>query len=270
MTWWFVHLGVGIWVACAVMGLMLTLVIVHARLITQGGVILTGQAWMPGELLRGAFGGGIFSGAGAVVVQAQGAIILADAREMLSPHAMNALRISSVFERGRRLFLPAMLVALAVALAAAGYSSLRWVYYKEGALNLANTYAITWHSYRAYNEAERMIANTAVTQPHYIGFFSGAGLMALLLWLRRGFYWWPLNPLGILLAASWAITPLWFNFLLGWLVKTFVLKFGSGSTLRGARNFFLGVIAAEAAQVGLCTVYSLVTGTSIGYIFMPS
>ncbi len=159
MTWWFVHFGLALWVACLVMGLMLTMVVVHARLVAQGGVILTGQGWMPGEVLQGAFGGGIFSAAGAVVVQAQGAIMLADAREMLSPHAMNALRISSVFERGRRWFLPAMLAALAVGLAAGGYSSLRWVYYKEGALNLANTYAITWHSYRAYNVAHSMIAN---------------------------------------------------------------------------------------------------------------
>jgi hypothetical protein len=270
MTWWFVRLGVAPWVACLVMGLMLTLVVVHARLIAQGGVILTGQAWMPGEILQGAFGGGIFSGAGAVVVQAQGAIILADAREMLSPHAMNALRIASVFERGRRYFLPAMLAALAVALAAAGYSSLHWVYYKEGALNLANTYAISWHSLRAYNAAHSMIATPNATQPHCVGLFSGLGLMVLLLGLRQAFYWWPINPLGILLAASWAITPLYFNFFLGWLVKTLVLRFGSGPTLRSVRSFFIGVIAAEAAQVGLGTFFSLLTGIRIGYVFMPS
>ena len=269
MTWWFVHFGVSVWVACVVMALMLTLVVVHARLITQGGVILTGQAWMPGELLQGAFGGGIFSGAGAVVVQAQGAIMLADAREMLSPHAMNALRIASVFERGRRFFLPAMLAALAVALVAAGYSSLRWVYYKEGALNLANTYAITWHSLRAYNVAHSMIANPAATQPHYVALFSGAGLMVLLLGMRGAFYWWPINPLGVLLAASWAITPLWFNFLMGWLAKVSVLAFGSGGALRSARSFFLGVIAGETAMVGLSTFFSLLTGIRIGYIFMP-
>jgi len=270
MLWWFVHLGVPPWVACIVLLLMLTIVVVHARMVTQGGLILTGQAWLPGELLRGAFGGSIFTPAGTVVVHAQGAIILADAREMLSPHAMNALRISSVFERGRRLFLPAMLAALAVGLAAAGYSSLRWVYYKEGALNLANTYAISWHSLRAYNMAQDMIANPTATQPHYCGFFSGVVVMALLLGLRSAFYWWPINPLGFLLAASWAIRPLWFSVMLGWLAKVFVLKFGSGSVLRAGRNFFLGVIAGEVAMVGVLTFFSLLTGVRIGYLFMPS
>ncbi len=270
MTAWFVHLGVGLWVACAVMALMLTLVVVHARLVTQGGVILTGQAWMPGELLCGAFGGGIFSAAGAVVVQAQGGIMLADAREMLSPHAMNALRIASVFERGRRWFLPAMLAALAVALVAATYSSLTWVYYKEGALNLANTYAITWHSYRAYNMAHTMISNPTAAQPHWVGLCSGVGLMALLMGLRGAFHWWPINPLGVLLAASWAIRPLWFNFFIGWLVKVGVLAFGSGTALRRVRSFFLGVIAGETALVGLGTFFSLLTGVRIGYVFLPS
>ncbi len=94
--------------------------------------------------------------------------------------------------------------------------------------------------------------------------------MALLMWLRGAFYWWPINPLGLLLAASWAIRPLYFNFFLGWLVKTAVLRFGSGMALRRTRNFFLGVITAETAMVGLSTFFSLLTGVRIGYVFMPS
>ena len=93
--------------------------------------------------------------------------------------------------------------------------------------------------------------------------------MALLIGMRGAFYWWPINPLGVLLAASWAITPLWFNFLVGWLAKVSVLAFGSGGALRSARSFFLGVIAGETAMVGLSTFFSLLTGIRIGYIFMP-
>ena len=53
----------------------------------------------------------------------QHSILTYDAREILSPHAMNALRISSVFERHRRWFLPAMLAALVAAMLASGYST---------------------------------------------------------------------------------------------------------------------------------------------------
>jgi hypothetical protein len=271
MVAWYVHFGLTIGVAIALLALVFSLVLVHARLICQGGVILTGQAWTPPTFLHSIMGGRAFSPEAVVVVQAQHAILTADCREMLSPHAMNAMRIASVFERHRRLFLPAMFAALLVALPASGYSTLRWVYYSEGALNLQNQYAVGWHSQYAYNTAHEMISNpSGSAQPHYVGLAFGAGVMLLLQGLRGVFYWWPVNPLGFLLSASWAIRPLWFSFLLGWLAKVLVLKFGAGGLLRSFRMFFLGVITGEVALVGIGTFVSLLTDIRIGYIFLPS
>ena len=57
---------------------------------------------------------------------------------------------------------------------------------------------------------------------------------------------------------------------MGWLAKASILKFGSGGTLRGARQFFLGVIVAEISVVGITTFVSLLTGVRTGYIFLSN
>jgi len=92
--------------------------------------------------------------------------------------------------------------------------------------------------------------------------------MAGLMVLRRAFYWWPVHPLGLALATPWPMAELWFCFFLGWLVKVSILKFGTGGTLRGARTFFLGVIFAETAMVGITTLVSLITGVRFGQVFL--
>ena len=94
--------------------------------------------------------------------------------------------------------------------------------------------------------------------------------MLVLMTMRMAFYWWPIHALGFLVASSWCIRQLWFSFFLGWLAKVGILKFGSGQTLRNARTFFIGVIVAEIAVVGICTFVSLLTGVRFGYIFLSN
>ena len=107
MAAWLTYYKMNFLVALAFLGLMFVLVLGLARLISQGGVFFVQQRWQPPDLLHCVSGGRAFSAAAAVVVQMQNSIYIYDAREILSGHAMNALRISSVFEKHRRLFLPA-------------------------------------------------------------------------------------------------------------------------------------------------------------------
>ena len=93
--------------------------------------------------------------------------------------------------------------------------------------------------------------------------------MAVLMVLRGTFYWWPINPLGFAITMSWCTRELWFSFLLGWLAKALILKFGGGQTLRGGRQFFLGVIIGESLIICASTLMSLLTGVKTGPIFLP-
>ena len=269
MVGWFTYFGMSVWTALAMVFLIFCAVLIHARLIAQGGLYMTGGALHPPDLLHSITGGRAFSAAAAVVANMQQEIFH-DAREWLGPHAMNVMRISSVFERRRRLLLPALVAALAVALVASGYSTLRWVHYDLGALNAKDFL----HSgrrvpLRTYTHAHEMIAMPAQSaRPEFTALTIGTVGMAALMAMRGVFYWWPVHPLGLALATPWPMMELWFCFLLGWLTKVCILKFGTGGLLRSARTFFVGVIVTETTMVGLTTLVSLVTGVRIGQVFL--
>jgi hypothetical protein len=134
-----------------------------------------------------------------------------------------------------------------------------------------STHSVLYHPEITFNRVHAMISDPARSaQPHYGALVLGSGLMLVLMVMRGTFYWWPIHALGFLVASSWCIRELWFSFLLGWLAKVCVLKFGTGQTLRTARTFFIGVIIAEIAVAGICTFISLLTGVRFGYVFLSS
>ena len=267
---WNVYFGVTTWAALALVALTFCVVLVHSRMVAQGGLFFTQHSWSPSTFLHRISAGRIFGASAAVVAPLQVSLMISDSRELLAPHAMNALRISSVFGRRRRLLLPIMIVTLCVALVAATYSSMRWVYYDQGALNVPIGSSHVYHLSNLYNSVHTMIS-----QPHlgaeckWGGLMSGVLGMGVLMALRGMFYWWPINPLGFAITISWCTRELWFSFLLGWLAKALILKFGGGQTLREARYFFLGVVLGESLTISVVTFAGLLTGFRTGPVFLP-
>jgi hypothetical protein len=255
-------------VAVALLLLMFTVVLGLARLVSQGGVFFVQQRWQPPDLLHCMSGGRAFSATASVVAMMQNALLIFDAREILSGHAMNALRISSVFERRRRLFLPIMFAALGLSVVVCAWATLD-TYYRVGGYNSTNTFGMVGLPMDTFNAARRMIVSPGQSsETHYAPMLLGAAIMFVVTFMRGRFYWWPIHPLGFMLAASYAAIMLWFSFLLGWLAKVLTLKFAGGSVLRVMRSFFLGVIIAESFAIAVSTVLGLF-GVKLGFIFLP-
>jgi len=73
----------------------------------------------------------------------------------------------------------------------------------------------------------------------------GGAMVALLAWLRINFVWWPIHPLGFVMATSWASLNLWFSLFLGWLFKLLTIRY---TGLRGYVQFrplLMGVILGD-------------------------
>jgi hypothetical protein len=270
MVGWFWYFEMNPFVALLLLALMFSVLLVHARLVAQAGLFFVQQIWAPVEVVHSITGGYGLSAPAIVVANMQSAILVSDSREIFSPHAMNALRIAEVFKKHRRLFLPAMLSALVLGLVVASWSGMR-VYYADGAYNVGATYASKSVAPRTFETAERMIMRPRESADvRVVPALLGGTVMVGLLALRMKFYWWPLHPLGFLVATTYAMGTMWFSFFLGWLVKVLIMYFGGGKALRGGRNFFLGVIVTEASLVGACAVAGLITGERIGgFIFLP-
>jgi hypothetical protein len=269
---WYGYYGMSGWriiMAVALVGLMFCIVLVHARLVSQGGIFFTQHTWRPPMLLHSVTGGQAFSSVAAVVAQMQNAILLQDAREILSGHAMNAFRITSVFEKRKRLFLPIMLVVLAVAVGFCTFSTLR-MYYEVGGFNIPNTYGTVSLPKTTFQQAGRMITDASGSaEPHFGALGLGGVIMFFLTVMRARFYWWPVHSLGFLIGSTWPAQNLWFPFLLGWMAKVFIMKFGGGAMLRKTRSVFMGVIIGESIAIGVSTLLGLLAGIKLGFIFLP-
>ncbi|MBD3183498.1 hypothetical protein GF312_14480 [Candidatus Poribacteria bacterium] len=73
-----------------------------------------------------------------------------------------------------------------------------------------------------------------------VGFFSSLVMMAL----RFRFLWWPFHPLGYAISSSWGV-HVWSSFLISWIIKVVVLRYGGLKTYRKAVPLFLGLILGE-------------------------
>ncbi|NLW50899.1 MAG: hypothetical protein GXY85_08685 [Candidatus Brocadiaceae bacterium] len=267
---WNLHFGVSLGAALALVALTFSIVLVHMRMVAQGGLFFTQQGWSPTWFLHRISGGRIFGASAAVVASLQGAMFISDSRELLGPHAMNAMRISSLFERRKKLLLPIMLITLVVALVAATYSTMQWVYYDRGVLNVPIGASHLYHQENRFNGISTMISRPRQdARCLWGGLTSGVVGMGILMALRGTFYWWPISPLGFAITVSWCTRELWFSFFLGWLAKALVLKFGGGPVLRGARQLFLGVVLGESLTISVITFLGLLTGLRTGPIFLP-
>lgn len=90
----------------------------------------------------------------------------------------------------------------------------------------------------------------------------GAGMTGGLLWLHRRFPWWPLHPIGFVMASTHTMRTMWFSLLLGWLFHVSILRYGGHNLFRRLRPFFIGLIIGELFAAGLWTGIGALTGRS--------
>jgi hypothetical protein len=81
--------------------------------------------------------------------------------------------------------------------------------------------------------------------------------MGLLIFCYYKFTWWPLHPLGYLVAYSAGMKILWFPFFLGWLCNHMVLHYGGTSLFNKVRFLFIGLILGDFLMGGIFAVIGL-------------
>jgi len=120
----------------------------------------------------------------------------------------------------------------------------------------------SWRGVTAYGEVERWLVQPSDTDATFltataIGFF----FVMANIWLRLRFLWWPLHPLGYLLAGYYHWERLWFPFLVGWVAKRMILRAGGIRGYRRALPFFLGLVLGEFVMGSIWGGIGLLTNT---------
>ena len=92
-----------------------------------------------------------------------------------------------------------------------------------------------------------------------LGFFVYGVLFGIfLMFMRVRFLWWSLHPAGYAVSSTWSMRTFWSQFVVAWLVKWLILKYGGVKAYRKAVPFFFGIILGEFVVGGFWAILSII------------
>jgi len=282
-------LGMAIWCSSVGMSFFFSLMfilflfvgmIVLTRVVVEGGLLFVQQSYFHLGVMNGLFGAGAMSPATLVNLQLIQIIYGHDLREFIAPTLMHGLQIAHVMGQRKKLILAVMGVAIIAGLAVSFYSYLS-LCYKYGAVNMMD-YGMAWAPklvgdyttdiIRKVSEAKDAIAKgmevpevvrrKVFPDPKFVAnFILGGAIMSFLIFMRMRFYWWPLHPIGFVMAATYPVHCIWFSIFLGWAAKSIIMKYGGVKAYRQVMPFFLGLVLGESLIAGIWMIVGMLTNT---------
>jgi len=239
--------------------------LVLARAAAETGVPFIGTPYFTHDIIGALLGPAAIGPASLYLLRLVSVATMQDNRECLAPYVINNYRLGSRNNASAPGLSRAMLVMLVIGLFVAGVAML-WVIYGRGAVNDAhmgrnvpNAFAAEisreiqklkrsgdLESSKSVSGLERLSSEHRDTHPALFTFFAiGIGLVAVNAMLRLRYVWWPLHPVAFLFWSVWATSNFVYSFLLGWLIKTLVVKIGGGRVYQNLKPLFIGIIIGD-------------------------
>ena len=248
--------GMSFLIALVAILLFLSITAIMIWMVANAGLLSTQSSFRIGEYLTICLGSRFLGPKNLTVLAFQTG--LAGWKEYYPPSVMNGLKLSDSVKLNRRGLTGAIMLALVVAIAVTYYSSLKLTYH-HGAANMA-LWAHMGYVNVPFTKLQSYLVNPTTTDKLGVSFLSFGGItMLFLIFMRRRFLWWSIHPIGYIMRTTWVATYSWGSFLIGWLLKRTILKYGGIKIYRNARPFFLGMILGESVIGILWIIVGLIT-----------
>ena len=208
----------------------------------------------------------VISGLGSSLIGVKGLVALTftyiwQGEMRLLPMIMtaNGLKLAESVRGPKKRLFWAMLLAVAVGIAGSTWVTMDLAH-THGGINLDN-FMMKHQATRIYNDMARHLREPIGADWRGWGFTGlGATIEAALIGAQYRFAWWPLHPIGFIIANGWLTGHLWFSVFLGWGIKSLIMRYGGMQTYLGMKPFFLGLILGEAVIGGVWTILDFVLG----------
>jgi hypothetical protein len=237
--------------------------LVLTRIIAEAGMLMIHLSFAPTDYLLMLGGTNVLGPANLTVLTFVDCALTFDLREFLMPSVLNGFRMAEQAGVSTRKLSPILAVALVTVLVVAAPVFLI-TFYKPGAIQVGNVVELAYHPTRFFATLGTRLQNPEhPTLLQYVSMVAGGLIVAGLAWLRLNFVWWPVHPLGFVMATSWASLNLWFSLFLGWLFKLLTIRY---TGLRGYVQFrplFLGIIMGDVMGGVLWQVVGFFTKVGI-------
>jgi hypothetical protein len=94
--------------------------------------------------------------------------------------------------------------------------------------------------------------------PGIIAACAGIAFALFLGVMRARYLWWPFHPVGLAVAYSFWSHGVWFSWLMAWVVKMLVLKFGGAGTYRKVQYICIGIVVGHVLSLGAWVIITLI------------
>lgn len=263
---------------------MLILFLVISRIVCETGMPFIQAGWQPAQLLANTLGISAIGPGPLVLICYLGSILTQDPRESLMPFAATAFKITENTGVPRLRFAifgsAAMLIAMVVGLIAVSWGLYNFGSSRDGYAQNTGGWAldtatrglsdlVATGQYQASAAASGLekipLISEGIDRVRGLSWtvFGVVAVIAFSL-LRFRFTGFILHPVLFLVWGTYPAICVWSSFLLGWGIKSLVVRFGGGRVYQDLKPLFIGLIAGELSMAGLtiCTgwIYFLVTG----------
>ncbi len=274
---------------------MLMVFVVISRLLAEGGVIFVRGPVFPCAIIWTLLGTTAIGPDQLLILGVLSSILMVDTREALLPFVASGLRVAEragapLGRVGRWCF-----VGVALALAAGIPASLLWQY-RLGAAQAVDGWARNTVPSAAFDVGSRTVrtlqaqgaldlaesveglarlAHVSIQPSLLIAFLVTFGLVLLFTFLRHRFARFPLHPLLFVTLGTWQIRNFAFSFLVGWLIKGAVTRYGGARLYRRLKPLMVGLVAGEVfaglllVMIG-AAVYFITGERPVAYRIMPT
>jgi hypothetical protein len=184
------------------------------------------------------------------------------------PNQLEALKIGDTAQIKPRTMTWLLIIALIWGALLVYWANLH-VTFTEGGTAKAAAGFKRWVGGESYDRLQGWLSTPVrpnATQLIYTG--GGATLVLFLQVMRRAFLWWPFHPAGYALAVSYAMNYFWFCFLVAWIAKALIIRFGGMKLHNTAMPFFLGLVLGDYVSGSLWAIYGPVNGLQTYKIFL--
>jgi hypothetical protein len=191
-----------------------------------------------------------------------------DYRDTPMVHLLSALKMREEAGIPRTGLIGAVLAALGVGLTSSLWAHLH-IYYSFGA---ATAKVRDWYTAVGQQPYRRLASWSSYALPtDWVGLAGAAlgALVAIVLGVaRQRVPGWPFHPIGYAIANTPSMDYLWMPFLVAWILKLLVLRYGSISMYRKLVPLFLGAILGDLAIPALWGLYGTIVSRQM-YLFFP-
>ena len=260
---WLMLAGMNPILAAAQMGIYLFLVaVILSRGVAEGGLLITEASFVPSQFIDLFYHLPSAGATNLTMVGLTQATFSRDLRGLLLASFLDDQKMAKEVGLNQRTLLKSLILALFVAFGVASFTFLTLAYSK-GALALYDypTANSKWMFELAQGKMENSTPPPGATE--YGGFALGLAATAGMAWARTMFAWFPFNPLGYVLAPTWAMTVLWFPCFLAWSIKSAVMRFGGIDTFRKLAPLMLGLVLGEFCAAVFWVLGNLARGWSV-------